>query len=266
MNYTSGNVVANGIKLHYYRTGKTGSQPLVLVHGITDDGLCWTPVTEVFKDSYDVIMVDMRGHGQSEAPEDGYTLKNLGEDLAQLIQALELEKTIILGHSLGAVAALLFAGMYPELPQMLLLEDPPPFWDEDFFSVRNVSFEEWIVGIKEKAREEIVEEGHTTNPVWSEAEIEPWADSKLRFDVTVKEFMNPKDYLSIDFPSLLKQIKCSLLLISGNKQLGAASTKDDIARLKSELPQLDVVYIEDAGHSIRREQFDQYTAVLKQYL
>ena len=42
LNLTSVDVVANGVKLNYYRTG--GSKPLlVLVHGITDDGLCWTP-------------------------------------------------------------------------------------------------------------------------------------------------------------------------------------------------------------------------------
>ena len=67
----SGDVEANGIRLHYTRTGGT-KPPLVLAHGLTDDGLCWTPVAEALEAEYDVIMVDARGHGQSDAPETGY--------------------------------------------------------------------------------------------------------------------------------------------------------------------------------------------------
>jgi N-formylmaleamate deformylase len=264
-NYKSAHVVAHGTRLHYYRIGE-GEHPLVLVHGITDDGLCWTPVTEVFADRYDVIMVDLRGHGKSEAPEGGYTLENLGVELASLIQTLELNKPTVLGHSLGAVTALVMAGLYPELPGSLILEDPPPFWDVNHFSDSETDFEEWIAGIKHKTREEILQEGRTTHSNWSEVELEHWANSKLRFDMKVKELMHPKDYASIDFTGLLSQITCPILLISGNKALGATATEDEIAKLQASLPQLQVVYVAEAGHSIRREQFAQYIAVLQEHI
>ncbi|HND49949.1 MAG TPA: alpha/beta fold hydrolase, partial [Anaerolineales bacterium] len=74
-------VFVNGIKIHYYRTGGN-KPPLVLAHGITDDGMCWSPVAEVLAKDFDVVMVDARGHGKSDAPEDGYTLQNLGAELA----------------------------------------------------------------------------------------------------------------------------------------------------------------------------------------
>ena len=64
--WQAGYVEANGIRLHYTRTGGAGPA-VVLAHGVTDDGLCWTPVAEALADAYDLVMVDARGHGRSDA-------------------------------------------------------------------------------------------------------------------------------------------------------------------------------------------------------
>lgn len=264
-NYESATILADGIRLNYYRAGH-GDRSLVLVHGITDDGLCWTPVTEVFADRLNVVMVDLRGHGLSDAPEDGYTLENIGNELAAVIRTLGLTAPIVLGHSLGAIAALVMAGLHPKLPGYLILEDPPPFWDSTFFSSPNTEFEQWIRDIKNKARDEILAEGNSTHSDWSKIELEHWANSKLRFDAKVTALMHPSDYASINFRGLMGQISCPILLLSGNKALGAAATAEQIAQLKEYLPRLQVISITEAGHSIRREQFDQYIAILRDYL
>ena len=73
----SGDVVANGIKIHYYRTGGD-KPPVVLSHGATDDGLCWTRVTLALEAEYDVIMPDARGHGY--ATEAGRALVGLAAE------------------------------------------------------------------------------------------------------------------------------------------------------------------------------------------
>ena len=88
-----GYFVSHGTKLHYYRTGGA-KPPLVLLHGITDDGLCWAPVAEVLADKHDVIMVDLRGHGKSEAPENGYDYRTMAAEVAGLINGLELENPV----------------------------------------------------------------------------------------------------------------------------------------------------------------------------
>ncbi len=269
LNLTSANVIAHGIKLHYYRTG--GEKPaLVLVHGITDDGLCWTPVAEVLSKNFDVIMVDMRGHGKSEAPKDGYTLKNLATELADLIQVLGLSKPILLGHSMGAVTSLTLAGMFPDLPRAILLEDPPPFWCFDDSDPKKAQIRdhlsEWIHANKRKTRDDLLAEGRANNSGWSEAELEPWVNAKHRFSLDVTALIHPEDILSIDFPRLIKSIICPALFISADPGRGAASSEDDIARLKGLLSKLQVVQIADAGHSIRRDQFARYMQVVQQFL
>ena len=125
--WQSGDIVVNGLKLHYTRTGGA-KPPVVLAHGFSDDGLCWTPVAEALAADYDVVMVDARGHGRSAAPEQGYGSADHATDLAGVIRALGLKRPAVLGHSMGAASALALAGMYPDLPRAILLEDPPPWW------------------------------------------------------------------------------------------------------------------------------------------
>ena len=60
-------MIANGIRLHYYRTGDGTKPAVVLCHGFSDSGLCWTPVARQLEADYDVIMLDARGHGLSES-------------------------------------------------------------------------------------------------------------------------------------------------------------------------------------------------------
>ena len=122
---------ANGIRIHYTRTGGA-KPPLVLAHGFSDDGLCWTSVAQDLAADFDVIMVDARGHGLSDAPEQGYSPLEQADDLAGVITGLKLSRPIVLGHSMGAMCTLTLAGRYPDLPGAIVLEDPPPWWTPDF--------------------------------------------------------------------------------------------------------------------------------------
>ena len=82
-------VNTNGIQIHFNRTGG-GGKPLILAHGITDNGLCWTRLAKSLELEYDILMIDARGHGNSGAYEKGYQKQDHAEDLAGLIETLEL--------------------------------------------------------------------------------------------------------------------------------------------------------------------------------
>ncbi len=88
--WLSKDVIVNGVKVHYYRTGGD-KPPFVLAHGATDDGLCWTPVAKVLAEKYDVIMVDALGHGLSDSPEGSNTVDDMANILAATIIALGVE-------------------------------------------------------------------------------------------------------------------------------------------------------------------------------
>lgn len=263
--WQSAYVEANGLRLHYTRTGGN-KPPVVLAHGFSDDGLCWSPVAERLAATYDVVMVDARGHGCSEGPEEGYGSAEQAADLAAVITALGLLRPAILGHSMGAAMALVLAGTYPTVPGAILLEDPPAWWFTDPAAPppnRTGRFGERIVNLKRKTREEMIADQHAQSPSWSVAELEPWADSKLRLSFYV---LNRGNVTPIDWPTTVQHITCPTLLITADPALGAIVTTEGSAAFQQLLPQAQIAHIPGAGHSVRREQFEPYMTVIQAFL
>jgi pimeloyl-ACP methyl ester carboxylesterase len=263
----SSDYVARGTRLHYYRTG--GSKPpMLLAHGISDDGLCWTALAEALRAQFDMVMVDLRGHGRSAAPEGGYTLENMAAELADLIAGLGLERPILLGHSMGANTILTLAGLYPDMPRAILLEDPPAFWRAAAPSPDEIKFRqslaEWILSNKRKTGADLLAEVRSDNPGWSEVEQEAWINSKHRFSSKILALVDMNDTAPPNFSNLIRRITCPALFISADVKRGAACRPRDIAELKDYLPQLQVAHIANAGHSIRRDQFTRYLDVVRQ--
>ncbi len=267
--WKTGNTISSGTSLHYYRSG--GSKPpIVLAHGITDDGLCWNAVARVLSENYDVIMVDARGHGKSDAPDQGYDYETMATELAGLITELGLHKPALLGHSMGAATVLALAGLFPDLPGAILLEDTPPIWDPPNpvpgDNEHITSMITWISGLKRKTRDELLAEGRQMNPTWPDTEFEAWVDSKHRFSPKTIEILRSDDSGDTNYPTLLKRITCPVVLITADTENGAILGKDDVKNLKSYLPHLVHEYIPGAGHNIRREQFPRYMEVVQQAL
>ncbi len=268
--WQAGYVETNGIRLHYTRTG--GAKPaVVLAHGLTDDGLCWTPVAEALAGTYDLVMFDARGHGRSDAPEQGYGPNEQAGDLAGAIAGLGLARPAVLGHSMGAATALVLAGTYPEAVSAILLEDPPPWWmarpagpldgtDEQ------AGMREWMSGLKRATREELLAEQRAETPGWSEAELGPWADAKQRFSCNLILGFDTPPAAGVDWPATLGRISSPALLITGAPALGAIVAEEDARALGALVPRLRVAHVPAAGHNIRRDQFDRYLEVVTAFL
>ena len=121
--WTDGYVIANGIRIHYWRTG--GDKPVIIMaHGSSDNGLCWTNLAKELTNEYDIILPDARGHGLSDPPTKSDSADAQAEDLAGLIRKLKIEKPIVMGHSMGSSSVAWFAAKYPNIPRAVILEDP----------------------------------------------------------------------------------------------------------------------------------------------
>lgn len=262
-------VTANGVRLHYTRTGGD-KPPVVLAHGVTDNGLCWAPVAAALAADYDVIMVDARGHGRSQATESGYDPATQADDLAGLIAALDLQQPAVLGHSMGAATALVLAGAHADVPGAILLEDPPHWWTDWYETTdahdRVGEMRAAAIERQRKPRHELIAEQRENSPGWSDDELEPWADAKQAVSLhalSVFDRANPK---TVDWAATLRGVTCPALLITADPELGGIVTDETAAALKELVPQLEVVNILDAGHSIRRDQFARYLEVIRSFL
>ena len=167
---------------------------------------------------------------------------------------------------MGAATALVLAGTYPDLVRAILLEDPPAFWmpPPDGKPIRRrAGFGDWIIDLKRKTREEMIAHQHAQSPTWSEAELGPWADSKLRLSFNV---LSRGKSTPVDWPATVQRIACPTLLITADTGKGAIVSPEAGAAFKTLVPQAQVVHIGGAGHSIRREQFARYMEVVTSFL
>lgn len=249
-----------GGHLAYHRTG--GDKPaLVLSHGLTDNGLCWSRLAAALAPDFDVIMLDARGHGESArmvgAPPD-----HAGRDIAEAIDFLSLRLPILMGHSVGARATADFAGAYPGLASKVILEDPPflPVADPAAAALRRRKFRDQVEAFQAMAEADIIALGRKTSPDWHEDEFPAWVAGKRQVDPdAMPDYRTP-------WEESLRAITAPILLIRGEPARGGLVTAE-IADAAMDLnPNITTVLIPNAGHNIRRENFDGYLATVRGFL
>ena len=115
-------VSLGGLRVHYRDWGGQG-QPVVLVHGLASTCHIWDLVAPILSHRFAVLALDQRGHGKSDSPESGYDFATVAGDLHKFIQALGIERPVLVGHSWGGSVAVEYAFRNPVVPQGLCLID-----------------------------------------------------------------------------------------------------------------------------------------------
>jgi pimeloyl-ACP methyl ester carboxylesterase len=111
----------DGESLAYVDMGNPAGSPVVLIHGYTDNARDWVPLIPYLSKSLRLIVVDLRGHGRSGKPECCYTRFDFAYDIKLLLDALNVERASIVGHSLGSIIAQTFAEDWPERTARVVL-------------------------------------------------------------------------------------------------------------------------------------------------
>jgi pimeloyl-ACP methyl ester carboxylesterase len=264
-------VSANGLRLHYLRTGNS-TKPLVLcLHGITDSGACWTPVIEALRDDYDFIAPDARGHGLSDAPSHGYSAQHHADDAAALIQALSLDKPtrtpIVIGHSMGGATATALAAQHPSLVRAVVVEDPawfdpsqrPP-------ETRGAMSQEWRARMrtqKTQSANELIAAERLKNPRWSDGELNPWSQAKHQVHEQVLDYV---DEPPPDWRAQVQAIQCPILLVTGDVANGVIITPQQAAAAQAMAKDLRIANIPNTGHCIRRDDFAGFVEAVAAFL
>lgn len=94
---------------------KGSGQPLVLLHGITLRSDVWAPQFHQMTDRFRVIALDLRGHGRSTAGTHGFGLARVADDLATLLDQMDLRDAIVVGHSMGGMTVMQFCADHPDV-------------------------------------------------------------------------------------------------------------------------------------------------------
>ena len=114
-------VAVDGINTHYVEAG--AGQPLLLIHGLGASVVTWRDNIGPLAESFRVIALDLPGHGDSDKPDIDYASPTIVRHIARFMEAIGIEKTAIVGNSVGGALGLMVALAHPELVSSLVLVD-----------------------------------------------------------------------------------------------------------------------------------------------
>ena len=245
----------NGIELAYERRGK--GTPLVLLHGFPLDHRTWDSVALLLEGTFDLILPDLRGFGQSTTVDSQFTMDALASDIAGLLDHLGIQKTAIAGHSMGGYVALAFTKLYTERVSALglvstqVLADPPDRKEGRYKSAAEVA---------EKGIGSVVE---TMTPKFT-------SDEKLQ--VSAREIMErqkPAAFIGalkamaerMDMSSLLAAIKFPVVVIHGDAD--SLIPVDRAREVKSAVPHAHFIELKGVGHLPMMEAVNETAEALK---
>lgn len=262
---------------------------IILLHGKNFNGAYWkTTIDALTAEGYRVIVPDQIGFGKSTKPDHfHYTFQQLALNTKTVLDSIGVEKTAVLGHSMGGMLATRFALMFPETTEKLILENPigledwklkvpykPVEWwyknelKKEYASIKKYQLESYYDGNWDPAYDEWVNllAGWTLN---SEYETIAW-NAALTYDMI---FTQPVVY---EF----SEIHVPTLLIIGTRDrtaLGKSLVSEDVRKTmglynelgkatQQKIPNSELVEIPNTGHLPHIERFPKFIAPLKKFL
>jgi pimeloyl-ACP methyl ester carboxylesterase len=262
--WQSSDIQTNGVRIHYYRTGDGTKSPMLLLHGYTDNGLCWTDMAHELETDYDVVMMDYRGHGLSDAPLTGYTTEDYTADAVGLIEGLKLNKPIIIGHSMGGSVVAQIVLTRPQLIQKAVLIDPPGvakalFKNEAEKKKALLFFQKDIKYVNNASLDTLLKEAAKRHPQISEQARRRWADSKVQTKPQIAETVINLPYLGNDWPKIT--VPTLILKADADKQ-----TQEEELAVVKDAPNVTLVHIYGAGHLVHLEKPEASLKELRKFL
>lgn len=273
------------LRLHYVDWGNEGAPPLVLVHGGRDHARSWDWVARELRREWHVVAPDLRGHGDSGWALGGmYAVADFVLDLANLIDALRVERVHLVGHSLGGAVSLMYTGVFPErVAKLVAIEGlgPPPQLLEKLKERQPWErVQDWVHQVRGLAArlprrydslEAAAARMREENAFLSEAQalhltahgVNRNEDGTYswKFDNYVRTFA-PYRFDVDDMRSLWARVECPTLLVRGADSWASDPAKD--GRI-GPFRHARAVTIPGAGHWVHHDQLGRFLDALREF-
>jgi pimeloyl-ACP methyl ester carboxylesterase len=248
--------------LAYVEQGERNGVPVVLLHGYTDSWRSFERVLPHLPPSLRVFAVTQRGHGSSAKPADGYAPEHFARDVAAFMDAVGVERAVIVGHSMGSIVAQRFAVDYPDRVRALVLEGaflPRPaqgavreFWQE-VARLKDPIDPVFVRAFQESTLAQPVPEGF----------LDMVVDESLKVPVHVwKGALAP--YLEFDFEAQIRDTRAPTLILWGAHDAFTPRSEQDA--LASAMSGSRLVVYTEAGHSPHWEEPARFAADISAFI
>ncbi|MFA6408799.1 MAG: alpha/beta hydrolase [Gammaproteobacteria bacterium] len=258
--WISGTCKANGIDVHYVRTGGD-KPPVILLHGLMLNGACWTPLARALEKNYDVLMPDARGHGYSSVTDHGYCYENLATDVISFIDALGLANPVLLGHSMGGMTAAVVASRNPKQLRGLILADPTFLTPQRQREVHESDVADQHRRILNRPKKDYLAEVLGRHSRRSREVIELFAQARFQTSIHAFEILKPPNP---DYMQLINTLDVPSLLVIGD--VGTVVSTEVATELAGLNQHLEVLQIAEAGHGVPYDQPERFSAIVQTFL
>lgn len=247
--------------------------PLLMLHGFTGSLKTWEPFVPRWSGQYKLVMVDVIGHGKSDAPPDParYGMDFATRDLASLCDALNIKTCAVLGYSMGGRLALAFATRYPErVNALILVSSSPGLKGESERQARVKQDEQLATFIEQNGVRAFVERWEKLPLFASQSRLPRPVREKIRRG----RLQNSANGLANSLrgmgtgrqPSLWEAIKKAnvpTLLLVGEEDLKFSRIAEEMERL---MPRATRCQVPAVGHAVHVEQPDVFDKIVRDYL
>jgi 3-oxoadipate enol-lactonase len=247
------------IRLYYEDYGVKSQIPLIFLHGVMGTSEIWKPQVDHFKKQRRTIILDLRGHGQSDKPRKKYSITQFSDDLHSLMKTLDIEKAISIGHSLGGMTALRFAINYQDMVDKLILVDTTAKSSFTFGRRLLLSLSKILMDVSYRSFLK------TYISRYSDLENFNLEEAVERLSKTPKHVTKScfSAIARFDVTSELANIRVPTLIIHGEK----SSTPVVLAGyMKAHIPNAELVIIEGAGHASPTENPDEIWKAIEKFV
>lgn len=271
------------LRLHYIDWGNETAPAMLLVHGIHDHCRTWDDVAAVFSARYHVVAPDLRGHGDSQwLVGSSYQYLDYIYDLHQLVQQAQLKPITLIGHSMGGAVAALFAGVYPELVERMVIiegiglwsaaQPPVPMTEKIRAWVDNTRALSARLPRRYSSLSEAYQRMQQANPQLSEQQAlhltvhgsnqNEDGTFSWKYDNYTHNFSS-SGLTAAETAELWSGIQCPVLIINAEQGLEHRIGQDDTLR---HFPAAQLEVIKDAGHWTYHDRHDEVVALMEAFL
>lgn len=234
------------IKIHYIRYGKKDGKTLVFLHGWGQNIEMMKSLADNFQNN-DIIIIDFPGHGRSEEPKEVWTLYDFTEMVHELLDSLNIENPILIGHSFGGKVSLIYASKY-NIDKLILFGSP--FKVKKNPNSLKVKFLKKMKNAPGMERFAEFAKKHMGSEDYRNA-------SSIMRDILVK-------HVNEDITDRVKRIKCPTIIIWGDNDKAVAL--NDAYELSSYIKDSAVIVYDGCTHYAYLERLGQTVSIISSFI
>ena len=249
------------IELHYEITGK--GQPLLLIHGLGSGARDWEMQVPFLSQNFQVVTVDVRGHGQSDKPPGPYSIPLFAADTIELIRSLDIAPVHIIGISMGGMIAFQVAVDAPEMVKSLVIVNSGPEFVlrsprdilrglQRLFIVRLFGMRKMGEALSKRLFPK--EEQREMRRLF----VERWAENDRQAYIN-----SMRAIVGWSVADRLGEIDCPTLVIAADQDYTSVSLKEAYI---AKIPQAELVVIADSRHATPVEHPEKFNKALMEFL